>query len=84
MIDNLINKLKYSTSMTNFDFNKFKSSRVANTVNGAKAKFICETRGQMLVEITPVSLSIKPFTAKYNLNGKRYNGTDHFEDLVNC
>jgi hypothetical protein len=49
-----------------------------------KAKFICETRGQMLVEITPVSLAAQPFTAKYNLNGKRYNGADHFEDLVNC
>jgi hypothetical protein len=69
--------------MANFDFNKFKSERIAKTVNGAKAKFICETRGQMLVEILPLSGG-QSYTVKYNLNGKRYSGTNHFEDLVNC
>ena len=69
--------------MANFDFNKFKSERIAKTVNGAKAKFICETRGQMLVEILPLSGG-QSYTLKYNLNGKRYSGTNHFEDLVNC
>lgn len=70
--------------MTNFDFTKFKSTRVANTVNGAKARFVCETRGKMLVEITPASIGARPYNAKYNLDGKRYAGTDHYEDLVNC
>lgn len=70
--------------MANFDFNKFKSERIAKTVNGAKAKFICETRGKMLVEITPVTIGSISYTAKYNLDGKRYSGTNHFEDLVNC
>lgn len=69
--------------MVNFDFNKFKSERIAKTVNGAKARFICETRGQMLVEILPLSGG-QSYTIKYNLNGKRYSGTNHFEDLVNC
>ena len=67
--------------MANFNFNEFKKNRVANTVGGAKAKFICETRGQMLVEITP--LSGLTYTAKYNLDGKRYSGAEHFEDLMN-
>jgi hypothetical protein len=67
--------------MAKFDFNKFKTSRVANTVNGAKAKFICETRGKMMVEIMP--LAGVPYTVKYNLDGRRYANTDHFEDLTN-
>lgn len=69
--------------MAKFDFNKFKSERIAKTVNGANARFICETRGQMLVEILPLSGG-QSYTIKYNLNGKRYSGTNHFEDLVNC
>lgn len=70
--------------MTNFNFAEFKKNRVAKTVNGAKARFICETRGQMLVEITPITIGAAAFTAKYNLDGKRYSGGSHFEDLVNC
>mgnify|MGYP003288511130 CR=1 FL=1 len=63
-----------------FNFEEFKRTRKATTKLGAKAKFICETRGQMLVEIQPLTGS--SYTAKYNLNGKRYNGTDTVEDLV--
>ncbi len=69
--------------MANFNFSEFKRTRTATTRNGAKARFICETRGQMLVEITPVSY-VQPYTAKYNLDGKRYSGSEHFEDLVSC
>lgn len=68
--------------MANFNFSEFKRTRTARTKNGAKAKFICETRGQMLVEITPVSFA-PVYTVKYNLDGKRYSGADHFEDLIN-
>lgn len=68
--------------MANFNFDEFKRTRVAKTVNGANAKFICETRGKMLVEITPRSYG-EPYTVKYNTDGRRYSGTDHFEDLTN-
>lgn len=69
--------------MKTFDFNKFKSERTAKTVGGATAKFICESRGKILVEVTP-KIEI-PYTIKYNYNGKRYGGDlVHFEDLVNC
>lgn len=67
--------------MANFNFEEFKKTRVAKTKLGAKAKFICETRGQMLVEITP--LTGTSYTAKYNVNGKRYGSGEHFEDLLN-
>jgi len=68
--------------MANFNFNEFKRTRVAKTVNGANAKFICETRGKMLVEISPLSYG-QPYMVKYNLDGKRYSGTNHHEDLTN-
>lgn len=68
--------------MANFNLDEFKRTRVAKTVNGSKAKFICETRGKLLVEIFPISYGA-PYTAKYNMDGKRYSGTDHFEDLTN-
>ena len=69
--------------MGNFNFNEFKKTRVAKTANGANVKFICETRGQMLVEIFPLSGG-QSYTVKYNFDGKRYKGINHFEDLVNC
>lgn len=69
--------------MAKFDFNKFKTERVAKTVGGATARFICESRGKMVVEIIPIVN--QPFTAKYNLDGCRYSNTvEHFEDLVNA
>ena len=68
--------------MANFNFNEFKKARVAKTINGADAKFICETRGKMLVEISPLSCG-QPYTVKYNIDGRRYSGTNHYEDLTN-
>lgn len=69
--------------MAKFNFDKFKSEKTAKTVGGAKAKFVCESRGKMVVEITPIIE--QPYTVKYNLTGKRYGGNlEHFEDLVNC
>lgn len=67
--------------MSNFNFENFKRTRVANTRGGGNAKFICETRGQMLVEVSPIIGN--SYTVKYNLDGRRYSGTDHFEDLIN-
>lgn len=67
--------------MSNFNLEKFKSERIASTRSGCKAKFICETRGQLLVEVRGASGAN---VVKYNLNGKRYNyNGEHFEDLIN-
>lgn len=68
--------------MSNFNLEKFKLERIASTRSGGKAKFICETRGQLLVEVRGASGGTN--VVKYNLNGKRYNyNGDHFEDLLN-
>jgi hypothetical protein len=67
--------------MTNFNLERFKTTRSAKTRIGANARFICETNNKLFVEITP--LTGTPFTAKYNVDGSRYNGVEHFEDLVN-
>lgn len=65
--------------MANFDFQAFKNGKVATTKTGSKAKFVCETRGQMLVAIT--EKFGKQYTLKYNLDGKKYSGVENGMDL---
>ena len=65
--------------MANFDFTAFKNGKTAKTKSGSKAKFICETRGQMMVSIQ--EKYGQPYTAKYNFDGRKYAGTDTPMDL---
>ena len=65
---------------TNFDFTAFKNGKTATTKAGSQVKFICETRGQMMVSIK--ERYGQPYTAKYELNGKKYKGGDSPYDLT--
>ena len=69
--------------MEKFDFNKFKTEKVAKTRGGATARYICESRGKMVVEILPIVG--EAYTLKYDETGSRYSSKSaHFEDLVNA
>lgn len=69
-----------------FDFEKFKNGEAATTKLGNVAKFVCESRGKMVVAVTPREAVYKTggivYSApaikgtrdiiKYNFDGTRY------------
>jgi len=77
-----------------FNLNEFKAGKTCTTKLGNPAKFITMCGdGKMLVQVTPRYRIIEgptkyavggctPYTCKYNVNGKKYNGTDTEFDLV--
>lgn len=63
-----------------FNFNEFKNGKLAVNGLGHSVKFICETRGQMLVKVIGRFGNIE--TTKMNLDGKKYTGVTTAYDLV--
>ena len=63
-----------------FNLEAFKNGEKAVTKSTKSvAKFICETRGKMLISIQEKYGF--PYIAKYNLDGKKYTGTESPYDL---
>ena len=75
-----------------FNFEMFKNGKAAQTKLGNPVKFICLTGDKMLITVYHRSRVFGNFekfvgnvfdgsNEKYNLNGKKYNGTDTMYDL---
>ena len=76
----------------NFNLEMFKNGAKAQTKLGNPVKFVCLTGNKMLITVYHRSRVIGSFdkvvvpamggsNEKYNLNGKKYNGTDTMYDL---
>lgn len=76
-----------------FNLNEFKAGKTATTKLGNPVKFICITGDKILVKVSHRSRiigfstkSIAPMVEgtveKYNLDGRKYRGTDTEFDLV--
>lgn len=67
---------------TTFDYNDFRvNSKNYTTRNGQKVRFVCETRGKMLVHVYSRLGSYMDADRKYNTNGMLYN-SETIHDLV--
>lgn len=75
-----------------FNFELFKSGKLAQTKLGNPVKFICITGDKMLINIKHryniiggstkiLAPSLSGRNEKYNLNGKKYNGYNSEYDL---
>lgn len=81
-------------SKTNyFNLNEFKNGKSATTKLGNPVKFITMCGDKILVKVSPrfriidgptkyVVSAAESYTCKYNLDGKKYKGTDTEYDLV--
>ena len=81
--------------MAKFDYEKFVNGEAAVTKLGNKAKFICMSRGKMVVAVTPRESVYKSHgvvysapairgtrdVIKYNVDGTRYIGCPTTYDL---